>query len=176
MIDIIQHIVRGEMPVQVTAGKVTSVDENAGTCDVLPLNGPERYDVRLRAVADGRGTGVMIVPKTGSLVLIGIIDNMPEQSFVVAVSEVEKILVRDASYVEINGDTHGGLVISQEVAGQLNEIKNQINQLKQILTSWTPVPSDGGGALKTAVTAWASQSLPPVNAIDLENRKVKHGE
>ncbi len=173
--EIIHKVIDERQPVQVLAGKVLSVNEQAMTVDLSVPGRADRLDVRLRSVIDGQETGILIYPKIGSYVLVGLIDNRPESSFVVAYSEVEKIRVLGLDLMELNGDNLGGLVISQEVADDLNEIKQDINQLKQIISAWTPVPSDGGAAFKTAATTWAASMLVDTLKTDLENQKVKHG-
>jgi len=60
--------------------------------------------------------------------------------------------------MEIGGDTDN-MVRYVPVADSVNELKNSVNDLKNVFTSWTPVPNDGGAALKAAVTSWASTPL-----------------
>ncbi|MDR2894237.1 MAG: hypothetical protein LBU97_02105, partial [Alistipes sp.] len=76
--------------------------------------------------------------------------------------------------VTVNGGTLGGLVISGNTADKLNALEDDVNQLKQVLTAWVPVPQDGGAALKGAVSSWAGQPLTPTVPTDLENDKITH--
>ena len=60
----------------------------------------------------------------------------------------------------------------------INKLENEINKLKQIFTSWAPVPNDGGLALKTEILlqTWNSTPITPITQqSDLENDKIKHG-
>ena len=43
-----------------------------------------------------------------------------------------------------------------ELVAVASKVDQQLNDLKGILSGWTPVPNDGGLALKTAITSWAS--------------------
>lgn len=76
--------------------------------------------------------------------------------------------------VEINGGDNGGLVIVGKASGQYNKIEDDINNLKNILSAWTPVNQDGGAALKGALGAWYGQQLSRTKASDIENKKVTH--
>ena len=61
------------------------------------------------------------------------------------------------------------------MADSVNEIKNDINQLKTLINSWVPPGPDGGAALKGILSSWAVSSISPTIKTDLENEKVKHG-
>jgi len=174
--EVIHKIVDDRLPVQVLTGKVTAVNTGDMTVDVSIQGRADRLDVRLRAVIDGQEKGILIYPKTGSYVLVGLIDNRPESAFVVAYSEVEKIRLLDLDRLELGGDNKGGLVISQAVADDLNTIKQDLNQLKQVFAGWQAAQGDGGSALKLAVAGWASSALVSTNKTDLENQKVTHGD
>ena len=41
------------------------------------------------------------------------------------------------------------------------------------LSGWTPVPNDGGSALKTALSSYISESLKETQVRDIENERVK---
>jgi hypothetical protein len=170
----ILSIIKQNIPVQVVTGEVMSVDETQMTCDVKIESRPDRLDVRIRSVIDGQEKGILIYPKTGSKVLVGLIENNAQSSFICGYSEVDKIRLIDCE-IELNSGANGGLVISQKVADEVNEIKQDLNNLKAVFNSWVVVPSDGGAALKAAAATWYANQLTPVNKTDLENNKVKHG-
>lgn len=44
-------------------------------------------------------------------------------------------------------------------AATIEEIQDDIATLKNILSTWVPVPNDGGAALKTAAASWAATPL-----------------
>lgn len=60
--------------------------------------------------------------------------------------------------IEVLGDDDNLVKYSQTEAS-INELKDSLTELKQIFTSWTPVPNDGGAALKTSVSGWSSTPL-----------------
>jgi hypothetical protein len=89
--EMMQQLIIEQLPVQVIAGTVLSLDRAGACIDVQPLDesAPKLLDVRLRAVDDGKATGFIQWPKEGSVVLVGLIGNDINTAFVVAASEVE---------------------------------------------------------------------------------------
>jgi hypothetical protein len=45
--------------------------------------------------------------------------------------------------------------------------------IQQVFNSWTPIPEDGGGALKSLVNQFTS--LQRADLSDIENQVIKHG-
>ncbi len=170
----ILSIIKQNIPIQVVTGEVISIDETNMTCDVKIVSRPDRFDVRLRSIIDGQDKGILIYPKIGSKVLVGIIENNPQSSFICGFSEVDKIRLINCE-IHLNGENHGGIVISQKIAQEINEIKQDLNVLKTIFSGWVIVAGDGGAALKAAAATWSANQLSLVNKVDLENDKVKHG-
>jgi phage baseplate assembly protein gpV len=76
--------------------------------------------------------------------------------------------------IEFNGGSNNGLVKVAALVTKLNNLENDLNNLKTVFTSWTPVPNDGGAALKAGVTTYAAASLTPTVQANLEDVKVKH--
>ena len=61
-----------------------------------------------------------------------------------------------------------------DLTERLNIIEKDINKLKKVFSSsWTPVPQDGGAALKGAAASWAGATLTETQRSDYENEKVK---
>ncbi len=127
--------------------------------------------------------GRYVKPAPGSKVLLGVIEGHAAHTVLVFAEEKEEEIITAGNFtikisnneILINGNAYGGLVISSEVADDLNEIKRDLNTLKTVFNSWIITPSDGGAALKTAAQTWASQNLNMTNATELENEHVKHG-
>ncbi len=92
----------------------------------------------------------------------------------IKVNDFSLVMVKDL--MTLNGDSLGGLVKSEVVADDLKEIKKDLNNLKSIFTSWSPVPNDGGAVLKSSVSSWAGKNLEIKQKTDFENDKVKHGD
>lgn len=152
--------VKSHVPVQTLWATCSSVNAQDGTM-VATRDGLDFDDVLLGLGAD------ITVPEVGSKVLLGIIENQREATFLIF---AERIALR-----RINGDVFGGLVKADEVASQVNALKQDLNNLKAAFTAWVTVPNDGGAALKIAATTWAGQSLTPTVSATLQNEKVSHG-
>lgn len=146
-----------------------SVDRDERTMTAEGVSdGVDYIDVRL-------GFGYAdIKPAAGSVCLIGILEGREALAFLINAETVELVAVSSGK-IEFNGGENGGLVKSEAVAEKIAALEKEINGLKNILSSWTPVPQDGGAALKAAVTAWAGQAVSPVSKKnDFENSKITH--
>ena len=87
-------------------------------------------------------TGLIVVPSVGSTVLV--LNSKTINSCIIQHSYIDKIL--------LNGDENGGLVLANELKTQLDKTNQVVNALVQAITTWTPVPGDGGSALKVFAT------------------------
>lgn len=78
--------------------------------------------------------------------------------------------------ITLNGGQKGSwLTDINALVGKINALENDLNNLKTVLTTWVPVPMDGGAVLKALVTAWGTQMIMPITtANDLKDSKVKH--
>ena len=162
--DAIREMVKVELPYTVLC-TVAAVDLDDMLCDCEPLDeGGNILDVKLMSANE---KGFLIVPKVGSTVLVSFMSE--ETGYISMFSEVDEI--------QLNSDTFGGLVKVSDLVGKMNAIENDLNDIKQVFsTSWTPVPNDGGAALKTAAATWAGSTFTPTTDSELENTTVKHGD
>lgn len=166
-----------------TVGTVTAVDKAARTVDVEPLNeDAPLLGVNLQA-NQGSTVGVVQIPREGSFVMVGFVqdgaagmvllcDDIEEAQVVVKDTETASIFINEDGIV-MNGGGLRGLVKVEAMTERLNLIEDDINKLKQALTIWTPVPQEGGAALKGGVAAWAGQQLVKTKVKDTENERVK---
>lgn len=60
--------------------------------------------------------------------------------------------------MKIGGDADNAVRYGQ-TAASINELKDDVNQLKNLIASWTPVPNDGGAALKAVLATWSGSAL-----------------
>lgn len=137
--------------------KVDSVD--GSTCDVSPVDGSSPITaVRLQAETKD---GILISPKVGSTVLVKMIND--SDGVVVMFGEVEPPIKFF--------DGAKGLTDAATVTTKLNNLETMINALYDALNTWVPVPTDGGTALKTALTAWlTSGKLTATNQSEVEDK------
>lgn len=163
--ELIKQIVREEftevygVPCTVIDG---SIDLGAGTCDCRPINGDADFiGVRLQAHP---GNSLLIIPAEGSKVIVQPINNVT--GYIALFSQVDSIQMLDGSL--------GGLTKTQELKTQLDKSNDVLNTIKTVLDNWTPVPNDGGAALKTAyMTAIATKVVGDFS--DIENEAITHG-
>lgn len=152
--------IRANVPVQVVYATCSSVEPEAGTM-VASREGIEYYDVLL-----GLGPDIT-VPMVGSRVVLGLLENKRQATFLLFAEAIEER--------RINGNALGGLVMATPLVAKVNALEAQLNQLKGLLSSWVPVPNDGGLALKVATTTWAGQPVAPTTVQDIANPRVSHG-
>ena len=178
---------------------VDSVDYDARTVDCTPLNeGAPLLGVNLQANQNST-FGLVAFPRVGSYVVVGFVaegsagivlltDDIESLQLVISDSTTQitadenglSVNVGDnisavlsADNIIFNGGSLGGLVKIEELTERLNIIENDINTLKTVFSSWTPVSQDGGAALKTNATSWAADSLTPTTRDDYENDLVQ---
>lgn len=161
-------------------GTVQQVNADDPSVDV-EIDGLVFHEVQLTSSMDNSLKGIKILPKKDSVVLVQRIGESNEL-FVVMFSEVDSIqweienmkLFVDKDGFVFNGGNNKGMVKLPELVDQLNAIQDDVNNFKQIMSSWTPVPNDGGAELKSAAASWAGQQLERTTEDDIENKDVKH--
>lgn len=187
---------QGEVAVNhLQVGTVTAVDWGKRTCTVKLDDGRERYNCKLRAIADDSATGVCFKPKVNSEVLLGAIEREEMNAIVLAYTEVESIEIKmpdvfcrvqngvieieareikaKANQTTFNDGLLAGLVKLQPLVAKLNAIEADLNAVKAVFAAWLPVPGDGGAALFAAIKAWAGKLFTPTLSAELENTKIK---
>jgi hypothetical protein len=75
----------------ITMGTVTEAREN--DCDVEREQMPPILGVRYHAIVGDLNNFIRIIPKTGSEILCGIIENDLSEAVVLAYSEIEKVII-----------------------------------------------------------------------------------
>ncbi|HLO59063.1 MAG TPA: hypothetical protein VK172_14700 [Lentimicrobium sp.] len=150
------------LPVLVPA-VVKAVHESDSTC-TIEIDELE-FKARLNA-AEGSEKGFILLPEVGSWILAGRLDETGDYYQVLAFTSVTKIT--------LNKGQNGGLVIVSDLVSRLNKIEQDINSLKQVFSTWTPVTQDGGAALKVASATWMAQQLTQTTASDIEDDKIVH--
>lgn len=144
-------------------GVVTHVSDL--TCEVS-IDGLSVPDVRLRASTQVDGAQLLLRPAVGSVVIVGTLTGDLDHLVVLSMDQAEEVV--------INGGELGGLIKVEELTSRFNALEHDVNQLKQILSAWTPIPNDGGASLKGAVSSWAGRQLALTKRGDYEDEKVKH--
>jgi hypothetical protein len=155
--------------------KVETVDLGQGTCQVLPVDGnPSYYGVRLVPSVDNVVDGVVPVPKIGSFVICGKLEN-ENDVFVMVPGEVTKYIIKcsDGGVIELNGNG-SSMVKGETLQTEVNKLKAAVELIKSAISGAAVVPGDGGAAFKTNLIS----ALAAMNSGDFTqilNNKVKHG-
>jgi hypothetical protein len=167
----------------VLQGVVKSVDKTKKTITVfVEKQDIEYFDVRLMSLAEGEaGDGITIFPTVGSDVMICQIENIDTMYFVALYSVIESYEIKigdiklfmDENGIVFNGGSLGGMIKIETLKTELAKTNALLDAIKNVLTTWIPVPSDGGAALKAAATS-ALASLTSGDFSSIENNKVKH--
>jgi len=148
---------------------VVSVDETKRTCVCQPIDDSAQLQkVRLQSVGN-QSKGLVCIPKVGSFVTVSFLDS--RNGFITQTAELDKILI-DTDLVQFNGGSLDGMVKVNDLVTKLNNLENDINDLKTVFSSWATTPNDGGAALKAAAATWYAASLTPTVKSDLENKKI----
>lgn len=156
------------------SGIVKSVDTGKKTAMVALTHYDDGMAVEVLLTATkSSAEGLIVYPAVDSDIIVADVDGDGIYT-VVRYGKITKIEVASAIDVLINNGENGGLVKVNELVTKLNNLENDVNNLKTVFSSWTPVPNDGGAALKAVVTSWSGASLTPTMANDLQNNKVKH--
>lgn len=158
--------------------RVTKVDDF--TCDVESLlTDADLPGVRLKADS-ASDEGIIIKPAVDSYVLVVYLT--PTDAFVAMADQIDEIWVKisdttvkiNKDEIVINGGDNKGLVKVEKLVERLNNVEDDVNNLKTVFSSWVPVPQDGGAALKTAAGTWFGTQLQKTETSQVENEKVKH--
>ena len=180
----VEHLAGTHLKDEVTivAAEVDSVDVEARTCTVTTIGGTTQLtipNVRLQAeVADG----FLLIPVIDSTVFIAYTKR--QDPYVSLFSDIDRLylVVGKSSFevlndgtITLNDGSKGGLVMVTELVSKLNALEKRVNQIASSFGTWTPVPNDGGGALKAASSGWAGQTITETVRTDIENTKVTHG-
>lgn len=158
-------------PAPTMLAKVAFVNLIDRTCTLIDDQTSLPYnDVRLRPVQDATKS-ITIIPKLNTWALAVRIEDTDEW-MVIAVGEADKILI-DCDEIVFNGGLNGGLVNWPDLKAEMEKTKELVDGLKSVLTGWTPVPNDGGAALKAYATAQLATKVTGVYT-GLEDLTVKH--
>jgi len=151
--------------------QVKSVDEASLTCDLYDDDsGLDFTDVRLQPVIDGNKS-VVLIPKANTWALAVRVEDSDDW-MVIACGEVDKWLLKCDQTI-INDGLNGGLVNWPDAKEQLDKTNEVVSAIVSAITTWVPVPNDGGAAFKTALdAALIGKAVGMFEG--LEDNKVKH--
>lgn len=169
--EVIRAILKTELKPQTVLAKVINVNDDL-TIDVEVPGSPSRFSVRVRSVV-ADDSGVLIMPKLNSFVLVSLIENNIQSSYVTAFSEVDYVTVKigNSSFrideSEINGQvSNTKMIIDAEGVKiakgteSLNKILNDTCSACQNITvtapsgvTSTPINTAVFAAIKTRINS-----------------------
>lgn len=159
---------KGVFQAQLRWVKAIRIDWKEKTMDAMGIADElEYYNIQL-----GAGS-IFMKPKPDTICLIGILEGQEAAGFLLSASELEEISVDAETLINLNAGELGGLVIVGELVKKLNAVEKDLNKLKQAFSGWTPVPNDGGAALKGALASYMSASITETQEKDISNEKIK---
>lgn len=162
---------------------VKSIDVAKRICVCTPVDGSaDILNVRLEAdiTVDSEDEpetsnpkGFFVVPAVGSI--IGVTFLSKTDAFISVWTEITDVIVISDLFT-FNDGAFGGLIKIEDLVSRLNDYEALFTQLQTDFTAWTPVPNDGGLALKTILlTGFLTKIVPTTVKANFENIKVIHG-
>ncbi|MFD0997677.1 hypothetical protein ACFQ21_00095 [Ohtaekwangia kribbensis] len=147
---------------------VISVDAEGLSCDVQLADETDIPDVRLKAALDNITDGIVELPKVNSTVLVCLIGNDKQTRFVIACSEVDKVVMFDG--------TNGGVVKIQPLVDRMNAIEDKLNDLIGKFKEHTHIGVQTGGGTSGIPdpSSILIEDIDQTDREDLENTKVEH--
>jgi hypothetical protein len=165
----IKEMAKNQDEIYSILGTVSAIDENALTCDVVPLfEAPDLLDVKLMPLsADGEvKKGFLRIPKIGAVVIVTMLS--ADEGYIATESQLEKLYV--------NGENYGGLVMIMELVKKLNALENKVNSIISTFNTHThPYVNIAAPATTSPSATPVTGSLTLTKKIDLENTTVVHG-
>lgn len=166
----LREAIRNNMQTQLLITQAVVKDVSGETCTVT-IGKLDVTGVRLKATSVKSDGSMLVTPKAGSAVLVGSLSGDLRDLAVISVDEAEKVEI--SGEIIFNGGDNGGMTLSGELVKKLNAIENDVNSLKQALSTWAPVPQDGGASLKAAAASWSGQQLTVTEQGDIENELIR---
>lgn len=155
--------------------KEVNWDEKTMTATDL-IDDLDHFDIRL-------GIGSMYRrPTVGSLAIIAIIGKEAVDTILIECASIDQIEMTDRTgfkvdlnegQLTLNGDAYSGIVKAPELKTQIDKNTEILKQIQLAFQNWSPIPEDGGAALKAVVTAFTS--LQRADLSNIENEVIKHG-
>ena len=152
----------GPSPISVYQGIVVSVEDI--TCTVR-FGEMEVSGIRLRASEADQNAQLLIVPKTGSAVIVGSLSGDLTQLAVLSVDAIERI--------EINGGQLGGLINIDSLTEKINALVDAFNSHIHTIPSGAVVCGEFPSVNPVTVPAVAVKASQ-LNKKDYEDETVKH--
>ncbi len=169
----------------VMSGVVTAVDSDGMTCTVqltVDAEGTPTDGVLMNVVLENTN-GMYLLPAVNAHCVVAEVDGPGQLKQMLWASSYTKVVVTVGSsqltvendLIQLNDGSKNGIPVSGDLVTRLNKVEEDLNNLKEVFTGWTPVTNDGGAALKTAAATWYAATLTETVIDDIQNTKVTQG-
>lgn len=185
MLEDLKKLVTGLIPIVLDTAKVNKV--NGETCEVQSLtNNAKYFKCSLNAIRENGENKVLLTPKIGSTVIIGILaEQHKSHAVIVQVCDLEKVFLKIGETTleigtegyKLNGENFGGIVKAPELQVQLDKMTARIDGIIEAINNGQPAAgaSDGGAALHTSIKTGLLAMGETEDFGDIENETIKHG-
>jgi len=167
-----------------TRATVKSIDTEKNTCICETIDDKsEIVKVQFSSYINAK-LGVFIIPKLQSVVTLSFYNKneacivktsvLGSLKFVFEDDQQNEIsFFMDENGIVFNGGLLGGLVKVAEMTERFNDLESLHNTLQSNISSWTPVPNDGGAAFKTILSSgYGIETVPDSQESDFENDEI----
>jgi len=113
------------------------------------------------------------MPKVNETVAV-ILNEAYEGVVLGAIYDEQNVPPGNANTLMLNGDQFGGLLKAVQFLSEFAKLKETVDALVSGFQSWTPVPTDGGAALKTLMTSQLAGKTTGTYT-NLINETITHG-
>jgi hypothetical protein len=114
------------------------------------------------------------IPEAGEVVAL-LVNEDYEGVILGAIYDSQNLPIENTSAsLLIGGNADGGLLKAERFLLEFEKLKELVEAMKSGLDVWTPVPMDGGAALKTAMSSQLAGKTTG-DYSNLINDKIKHG-
>ena len=146
---------------QIQSVEVVSVDFPFFTGELR--NGSTIENIRL--VSEESDANIYVLPKVGSNVIVGFVDN--NNGVLLVAGELDEVIIR--------GDQYGGLVKVSDLVTKLNNLENKVNTIINTFNTHVHAGVTVGAGATAVTPTLVVGTLTPTTVNDLENALVKHG-
>ena len=161
-------------------GVAKNIDTTNCICDVQLDDDGELfiYACRFKSIQSNDSTGVVAIPKDGSIVTAAMNEGVEADWVIVKCNEVDswavftsggKLQVNKDGTVWLNGSQVGG---QDSPLVEINALKTRLNLLENAMTNHQHVAPTGGGV----TTSNGSQTATQTAVSDISNTKVSQGD
>jgi hypothetical protein len=136
----VEQLIKKNEKLIIVSAVVKEIDGNSFTASREGM--ADLLEVRLNSVLTPIENHLTVVPKLGSVVLLGIIENNKSDAVLLSCSEIDKVQVKQSG---LEFEMSEGKFVFKNTAANLKDIIK--NALNAIMSVSVPTPSGGVGAL-----------------------------